>query len=479
MPAQKQAALSSSSPSAGSDNSSPFASAAAGPPDENPNTVAGEEANSPSHSSAPQDQDDSEGEGGSSSTSSQSSDGQEEYILVKLLDIRKEVQCPICLGIIRKTRTVMECLHRFCRECIDKSMRLGNNECPACRTHCASRRSLRDDPNFDALISALYPDIDKYEEEELAFHEEEKNRNKKIQASIAETFRRQTEALGKRRPISKSATEAFMRRSDCSYRTGQRQNGYFRGRGKAVCRNASPVISDDDEEEYANGNDAGKDSSSAEEASPDRRPKRCRLMAAPRSSPAGVAGNADLGYSENYDLEMNRETFHTSPLRVAGNRELAWGKGGTRSQTRHGNNSGSNGRFLKAARLAKLMEYLRNIDENEDKYEIHLKLLPLNEQSLHLETPYLCCPPTISIRHIRQFIALQTSVEVEGVALYVRKNQSSIVEPSNQVEKIQSEFSEELQILNAEESLAGLLASYISNGGDLELVYTADAKRES
>lgn len=28
-------------------------------------------------------------------------------------------------GIIRKTRTVMECLHRFCRECIDKSMRLG------------------------------------------------------------------------------------------------------------------------------------------------------------------------------------------------------------------------------------------------------------------------------------------------------------------------------------------------------------------
>lgn len=40
-----------------------------------------------------------------------------------------------------------------------------NNECPACRTHCASRRSLRDDPNYDALISALYPDIDKYEEE--------------------------------------------------------------------------------------------------------------------------------------------------------------------------------------------------------------------------------------------------------------------------------------------------------------------------
>nr|KYP39529.1 E3 ubiquitin-protein ligase RING2 [Cajanus cajan] len=69
----------------------------------------------------------------------------------------------ICIGVIRKTRTVMECLHRFCRQCIDKAIRTGKNECPTCRAHCASRRSLRDDPNYDALISAIYPDIDKYE----------------------------------------------------------------------------------------------------------------------------------------------------------------------------------------------------------------------------------------------------------------------------------------------------------------------------
>lgn len=73
---------------------------------------------------------------------------------VDLEEIRKYVQCPICLGtcssaqsiyltlhklpldcsyivnfffiiagIIRKTRTFMECLHRFCQVCIDKSMR--------------------------------------------------------------------------------------------------------------------------------------------------------------------------------------------------------------------------------------------------------------------------------------------------------------------------------------------------------------------
>uniref|UniRef100_A0A6N2KYK0 RING-type domain-containing protein n=1 Tax=Salix viminalis TaxID=40686 RepID=A0A6N2KYK0_SALVM len=61
----------------------------------------------------------------SQSSSSINEDVKEEYVVVKLSEIRKEVQCPICLGIIRKTRTVMECLHRFCRECIDKSMRLG------------------------------------------------------------------------------------------------------------------------------------------------------------------------------------------------------------------------------------------------------------------------------------------------------------------------------------------------------------------
>ncbi|KAK4485250.1 hypothetical protein RD792_007880 [Penstemon davidsonii] len=124
------------------------------------------------------------------------------FIEVNLAEILKEVQCPICLGIIRKTRTVMECLHRFCRDCIDKSMRMGNNECPVCRTHCASRRSLRDDPNYDSLIAALYPDIDKYEEEEFSFHEEEKARNKQIQASIADSFRQQAEAVGKKRTSS-------------------------------------------------------------------------------------------------------------------------------------------------------------------------------------------------------------------------------------------------------------------------------------
>ncbi|XP_012572561.1 putative E3 ubiquitin-protein ligase RING1a [Cicer arietinum] len=98
---------------------------------------------------------------------------EEEYVTIDMSLVRKEVECPICLGIIRKTSTVMECLHRFCRKCIDKSMRLGNKECPSCRTHLASRRSLKDDPNYDILIATLFPNIDKFEEEEFASLEEE------------------------------------------------------------------------------------------------------------------------------------------------------------------------------------------------------------------------------------------------------------------------------------------------------------------
>ncbi|KAK7401056.1 hypothetical protein VNO78_12368 [Psophocarpus tetragonolobus] len=53
----------------------------------------------------------------------------------------------------------------FVEKCIEKSLRLGKNECPVIRVHCRSRRVLRDDPNYDMLISALIPDIDEYEKQ--------------------------------------------------------------------------------------------------------------------------------------------------------------------------------------------------------------------------------------------------------------------------------------------------------------------------
>lgn len=73
------------------------------------------------------------------------------------------LMCPICLDILRGTMTTKECLHRFCQECITTALRSGNKECPTCRKRLVSRRSLRHDPIFDALIAKLYPSRDEYE----------------------------------------------------------------------------------------------------------------------------------------------------------------------------------------------------------------------------------------------------------------------------------------------------------------------------
>eukprot|EP00057_Strongylocentrotus_purpuratus_P029789 XP_011684263.1 PREDICTED: E3 ubiquitin-protein ligase RING2-like [Strongylocentrotus purpuratus] len=71
--------------------------------------------------------------------------------------------CPICLDMLKNTYTTKECLHRFCQDCIITALRSGNKECPTCRKKLVSKRSLRPDPNFDALISKIYPSRDEYE----------------------------------------------------------------------------------------------------------------------------------------------------------------------------------------------------------------------------------------------------------------------------------------------------------------------------
>jgi E3 ubiquitin-protein ligase RNF1/2 len=109
----------------------------------------------------------------------------ERTITTHVRNLNAELTCPICLGIMHNTmvcaprqcqlfdglfiliftrvsfpQIVMECLHRFCGGCIQKCIRVGKKECPSCRTHVPSRRSLRPDPNLDALISIIYPNLD-------------------------------------------------------------------------------------------------------------------------------------------------------------------------------------------------------------------------------------------------------------------------------------------------------------------------------
>eukprot|EP00644_Phytophthora_capsici_P008569 jgi/Phyca11/566145/estExt2_Genewise1.C_PHYCAscaffold_200202 len=94
----------------------------------------------------------------------------------KTLPVRQlndNLTCPICLGIVKEAMVVMECLHRFCRKCISDAIRQtpvdggkSKSECPSCRIHIPSKRSLRPDTNFDALIKKIYPNLAEFERNE-------------------------------------------------------------------------------------------------------------------------------------------------------------------------------------------------------------------------------------------------------------------------------------------------------------------------
>eukprot|EP00741_Cyanophora_paradoxa_P011969 tig00020572_g11565.t1 len=74
-----------------------------------------------------------------------------------------ELTCPICLSIMDNPYSVMECMHRFCAECINRAIRANIKECPTCRVRIVSKRSLRPDPQFAGLIRAFYPNLAEHE----------------------------------------------------------------------------------------------------------------------------------------------------------------------------------------------------------------------------------------------------------------------------------------------------------------------------
>ncbi|KAM0919583.1 hypothetical protein ACQ4PT_008064 [Festuca glaucescens] len=348
----------------------------------------------------------------SDSESSQSDGGMDEFILVKLAEIRKEVQCPICLALLAM---LLICLRL----------------------------------------------------QELAFSEEEKTRNKKIQETIEETVRKQSEAMGKKSSTAKATANAFARK--------YRRNVRTRGRGRTVARDIVPAVSDNEDREEVNANDASKESSSADNHSPDLKQKRGRKRPAPLPSPVRTITTSDHGSEENDELVSVKENFTTSPLR---GEMLAWGKNGTRSQTRYGNVGGLNGRLGKSGRVAKLVEHIRTTDEMDKEFNLYLVLLPLDGQTTpKLEKPYLSCQPTVSIRHLVQLIALQLCREVEELEIYIRMDlhRTGVATDSSSAET-KLRLLDGLERLREDKLLSDLHPSFASGRNDLELLYALKAQ---
>ncbi|KAM2471988.1 hypothetical protein TB2_046891 [Malus domestica] len=409
---------------------------------------------------------DDEHDADSDASASSTSQETPEFIFIQLPELRKDVHCPICLGIIKKTRTVMGCLHRFCRECIDKSMRMGNNECPACRTHCASRRSLRDDPKYDALIAALYPDIEKYEEEELAFHQEERTRNEQIQASIAKVFEQQSEALIKRRASGKDTPDSFPVRPQRNSRSS-----VLRRRNSRATDIQGYKDNEDDNDN--DNNNMGKNLSSTDDRR-EVRPRRRRRRAGFRSSqPTSSLANSSGGCTEN-DIEGKRENHGISPGVVWSSEMLVWGRGGARSHTRHGIASGCNSKNSRSTRISKLVDYLRSLEENNDELDVHLLLVPKDtSRTPKLQQPHLCCRPSLSVKHLCEYVSHQTSLRAEEVELlevpqsFNHISDDEELDPDSVIDPIKND----LKILQEEETLAEVRANSISCRDYLIIAY--------
>ncbi|XP_072315714.1 E3 ubiquitin-protein ligase RING2-A-like [Eucyclogobius newberryi] len=137
--------------------------------------------------------------------------------------LHSELMCPICLDMLKDTMTTKECLHRFCSDCIVTALRSGNKECPTCRKKLVSRRSLRKDSNFDALIAKIYPSRDEYEAHQRRVIERlnRLHNQEALSSSIEEGLRQQARYRAERNHRVKKPTHE----SDNTTFSGAEDNG--------------------------------------------------------------------------------------------------------------------------------------------------------------------------------------------------------------------------------------------------------------
>jgi hypothetical protein len=55
-------------------------------------------------------------------------DKSEDVFQIALADVKTELMCPVCKGYLEDTYTTA-CMHRFCKECIHRVLRLDTMRC--------------------------------------------------------------------------------------------------------------------------------------------------------------------------------------------------------------------------------------------------------------------------------------------------------------------------------------------------------------
>ncbi|KAH9315615.1 hypothetical protein KI387_024242, partial [Taxus chinensis] len=298
-----------------------------------------------------------------------------------------------------------------------------NNECPACRTHCASRRSLRDDPKYDALIVAIYPDLDKYEEEEFTLHEEDKYHIKQIQASIAQTFRRQSEAFARRHTTAKVTAAAIVRKAHGKFRNVQNQNISNRGQSRSKRWRKDIPTADDENTVLEHSSSDDGESQEYMQICKRRFPRSLLKMSANVNN-----SSQDRDEVDRLLAEVRRESIATSHGRGGNTEGLVWGKNGAQGHMRYGSVCGATSKHAHDRHAVKMVDYLLSKVCEEDKleFDIQVTLLPFNiDGNLpSSERPYLCCRPSASVNHFCKLLSFKLSVPVEDLEIVMERKRS-------------------------------------------------------
>lgn len=161
--------------------------------------------------------------------------------------------------------------------------------------------------------------------------------------------------------MGKDAASGFVPRPQRNLRTTN-------SRRKRNSRAAELHAYEDDEEEISD--DGGKDSSSADERPIEVRRRKKRKRIGARSS---LPSSANGGCVEN-ETEANKDSRGISPGPVP--EMLAWGRGGTRSNTRHGGANGGS-KTSRNTRLSKLTDHLRSLEETDEVRNMLLAVVTL------------------------------------------------------------------------------------------------------
>ena len=106
--------------------------------------------------------------------------------------------CPICLDILRDAVATKGCSHRFCKECIEKTIRLNKKKvCPVCRRILGTKRELIQDNSLTEMITQVLGDVDAYIKEQNL--KEQQQLNQKYQGIFSDEQKKRSyrKAIGK------------------------------------------------------------------------------------------------------------------------------------------------------------------------------------------------------------------------------------------------------------------------------------------